>query len=725
MGIQGLLPLLKSIMVPIHVKDLEGCCVAVDTYSWLHKGALSCSTQLCKGLPTTRHIEYCMHRVNLLRHYGVKPILVFDGGILPMKIEQENKRARARKENLTRAREHESNGNSAAAYECYQKAVDISPSIALQLIQVLKQEDVSYIVAPYEADAQMTFLAVNRQVDAVISEDSDLIPFGCPRIIFKMDKYGQGVEFQQSRLHQNKEINFSGFTKQMLLEMCILSGCDYLQSLPGMGLKRAHALITKFKSHDKIIKHLRYTTVCVPPGYEESFRKAIMTFQHQRVYNPDNENIVYMSHVSDDPGYALDFLGPLIPQHIAKGIAKGELDPFTQMPFQEERASSEGVLQKISEFRKSKLESGKKKLDLPVQKNVLTKYFCFASLEAKRTFRVPRKSPISSPKDISNPNIKEDCHLDVASCDMNCSAASPIDSDKVEKPPPKSAVESDLSDEVRLSESGSPDLVDGSPGHTLLLKLGDSTVLPSQALLKQCKGKTMVENKRPVVRSSYFKKKLVTKDDQTDRQERLLLNDFANDSCGNIALKTSCNSNTENRNVIMKSPDIQLCLMDKNNQDEKLGFVVEDDQFNDARKGIFLEGFNSEDGYPNNRSTKRKSSSDDFLEKENIGFKHTRTSAQNLDNTIMEEMKPEEAKFGSDISHLNHYCNIAERSMERFASMISSFRFSSSGSRASGLRAPLRDIRKSCPSRPTVDMDFNQFAYVPSNQKTVLGSRRH
>lgn len=35
-----------------------------------------------------------MHRVNLLRHYGVKPILVFDGGLLPMKIEQENKRAR-------------------------------------------------------------------------------------------------------------------------------------------------------------------------------------------------------------------------------------------------------------------------------------------------------------------------------------------------------------------------------------------------------------------------------------------------------------------------------------------------------------------------------------------------------------------------------------------------------------------------------------------------------
>lgn len=50
--------------------------------------------------------------------------------------------------------------------------------------KVLKQENVSYIVAPYEADAQMTFLAVSQQVDAIITEDSDMIPFGCPRVSY-------------------------------------------------------------------------------------------------------------------------------------------------------------------------------------------------------------------------------------------------------------------------------------------------------------------------------------------------------------------------------------------------------------------------------------------------------------------------------------------------------------------------------------------------------------
>ena len=50
------------------------------------------------------------------------------------------------------------------------------------MLKVLKKENVYYVVAPYEADAQMTFLAVSKQVDAVITEDSDLIAFGCPRV---------------------------------------------------------------------------------------------------------------------------------------------------------------------------------------------------------------------------------------------------------------------------------------------------------------------------------------------------------------------------------------------------------------------------------------------------------------------------------------------------------------------------------------------------------------
>lgn len=64
-----------------------------------------------------------------------------------------------------------------------------------------------------------------------------------------------------------------------------------------------------------------------------------------------------------------------------------------------------------------------------------------------------------------------------------------------------------------------------------------------------------------------------------------------------------------------------------------------------------------------------------------------------------EEEKAQEGKFGCDISHLGRYSDIAEQSMEKFVSVISSFRYNSSGSRASGLRAPLKDIKNNCMRR--------------------------
>jgi 5'-3' exonuclease len=44
---------------------------------------------------------------------------------------------------------------------------------------------IEILVAPYEADAQLTLLARNGHVAAVISEYSDLLVYGCPEVLFK------------------------------------------------------------------------------------------------------------------------------------------------------------------------------------------------------------------------------------------------------------------------------------------------------------------------------------------------------------------------------------------------------------------------------------------------------------------------------------------------------------------------------------------------------------
>jgi exonuclease-1 len=94
MGINGLLPVLKPITQAKHISAYAGNSVAVDGYSWLHKGVYACSTELCLGQPTTKHIQFCINRVELLRRHGVEPVLVFDGGKLPSKDQEESNRSR-------------------------------------------------------------------------------------------------------------------------------------------------------------------------------------------------------------------------------------------------------------------------------------------------------------------------------------------------------------------------------------------------------------------------------------------------------------------------------------------------------------------------------------------------------------------------------------------------------------------------------------------------------
>ena len=54
--------------------------------------------------------------------------------------------------------------------------------MALALIRELRSRSIDYIVAPYEADAQLAFLDKENLVDAIITEDSDLFVFGCRRV---------------------------------------------------------------------------------------------------------------------------------------------------------------------------------------------------------------------------------------------------------------------------------------------------------------------------------------------------------------------------------------------------------------------------------------------------------------------------------------------------------------------------------------------------------------
>ncbi|CAM8900394.1 unnamed protein product [Rhodiola kirilowii] len=748
MGIQGLLPLLKSIMVPIHIKELEGSCVAVDTYSWLHKGALSCSTDLCKGIPTTRHIDYCMFRVNLLRHHGVKPVMVFDGGLLPMKGDQENKRARSRKENLACAIEHEADGNSTAAFECYQKAVDISPAIAYELIQVLKRENVCYVVAPYEADAQLTFLAITKQVEAVITEDSDLIPFGCPRIIFKMDKFGQGVQFHKSMLQRNKDISFMGFSQQMVLEMCIMSGCDYLQSLPGMGLKKAHALIKKFKSYDKAIKHLRYSNVTIPPMYEESFKKAIWTFQYQPIYDPTIEDIVHLTELPQNMDNDLDFLGPyplsdiyiygcitLMPQHVAKGVAVGDLDPFTKLPFQ---STSQRDLRRLTRS----IASRTKKLQLPPQRNLLTNYMKVVLDDSKHSVGDSKEQ---YPSMLHSTRVILPCRNKSMLKEQESKKPMDVVGSKVRAENQKPVVRSsyfqtkmagqDSGQHAGQKVCGADDVAIDNYKNDMLLVTDDVTMDEGELgrhLVKDCAAidtgeKGMIKGKDDSSMVRCEDKSIQCASSEISLKSAL------------PKLKAAFSSSiksTENGKPVTRSAYFQRTKVSASDHktEREMATPFEDEFAYSAQTNTGSDDTAAENFFGSQLKRKVSSEDDNNAVCDSYATLHGNTKwkkaainvPQECDTTLTNNPlagpNHEEGKFGCNISHLDKYEDISGKS---FHSLTWSFKFNSSGSRASGLRAPLKDIRNIFKNRPTATVaDISKFSFVPSKAKITWKPHR-
>ena len=123
------------------------------------------------------------------------------------------------------------------------EAIDITPEMANCFINILKQQKIEFYVAPYEADAQLAHLYLTGRASLIITEDSDLLPFGAKKCFFKMDRNGVGTEVDMDDMAQVSDYDFKKFTDDMFLTMCIFAGCDYLESIKGIGMKKAYKLI--------------------------------------------------------------------------------------------------------------------------------------------------------------------------------------------------------------------------------------------------------------------------------------------------------------------------------------------------------------------------------------------------------------------------------------------------------------------------------------------------
>ncbi|ODV85369.1 hypothetical protein CANARDRAFT_28166 [[Candida] arabinofermentans NRRL YB-2248] len=373
MGVTGLLPALKSIQEPCTLERYRGKTLAVDTYAWLHKAAFSCSMDIVMEKPTKAYVNYVLKRLDAFKHYQITPYMVFDGDYLPTKANTELERATKRTEYKRLAIEAINCNDKKAAFGYFQKACDISPNMAKTLIDEFKVRGIKYLVAPYEADSQMVYLEKIGLVDGIISEDSDLLVFGCKTLITKLNDKGECIEVKRENFKNVKSNAIGAFNDEQMRLMAAISGCDYTKGINGVGVLKAIQFIKRFMTYQRVMMGIKFEgKLSIPTTFDEEFKKATIAFKHQIVFNPLTKTPEYLTPLPEDfqesEEYLLSCTGKFLEVETHQGIANGDLDPFTKLPLISRELS---VMENGANGAKRSMSSPVMQQRAPSQKNTL------------------------------------------------------------------------------------------------------------------------------------------------------------------------------------------------------------------------------------------------------------------------------------------------------------------------------------------------------------------
>lgn len=341
MGVGNLIGFVNNATTVTHISenDLPKSIAAVDVSHWIYKACYSCPEALYHRTNMVQVykviLNFIEERVQMLKYHDVQLIFVFDGMKLPAKQITHQKRAAQKAEARLLVEKLLAQNNSQEARKHMFQCVEIKFDVVQQVIDYCKREGIKYYVAPYEADAQLAFLNNNNLCDYVITEDSDLILYGCNKIVYKLEKDGKCVLYERSRLGRcfglaDTQVDFVKFRR-----MCILSGCDYLKNLHGVGLQTAKKFFLMTRQDNlrlllpKLATYLKKKELAgkVTEEYIQGFINAETTFKHHIVYDPTNQTLRPLEpyprgHSSSDYPMA----GKRFHSVMAKDLVKGLID---------------------------------------------------------------------------------------------------------------------------------------------------------------------------------------------------------------------------------------------------------------------------------------------------------------------------------------------------------------------------------------------------------------
>ena len=345
--------MIECIREDVHIASLKHKTLAIDGYAFLHRGAHTCATELARGEPTEGYVRWFMRKLAKLHRYEIRAIIVFDGRALPAKSETNATRRAEREANKLKGDQLYREGRFEEARDAYAAAIRVTPEMVAEVCAAVARQfprdDVRCIVAPYEADPQIGYLAQTGAIDGAIAEDSDLFLHGVPLVIRCFDrrrsKRSEMPGPDRAFAYRRRDIfnrrcgttGFEGINDREFVLACCLAGCDYADSVDGVGIKKALKYVQQYREVSPVLDALQ-RDFDVPKDYAARLERALLTFGHQTVLDEALGTTRHLAPLSEDArarhGGAPDFLGAPLESDVAVAIGRCEIHPLTLEPFQ-------------------------------------------------------------------------------------------------------------------------------------------------------------------------------------------------------------------------------------------------------------------------------------------------------------------------------------------------------------------------------------------------------
>jgi len=244
------------------IKDYYGKTLGIDCNLMIYKVVLAVRMSgydlKNDGIIVT-HIHGILQKLVSFKKHDIKAIFVFDG--VPPDLKADTLKNRKKIWDSLNLKYEQAKSQDEKKRYYYHKS-DITVLEIFEVMEIIKIFGFPVIESEVEADITLAGLSRQGKIDAIVTDDLDILVFGGDNIL-KGFSVAEKKKFQEISLH--RFLKDAGLTQDQLIDIAILIGCDYCPKAKKVGPVTAYKLI---KENDNIYNVVKRRLAWIPTNFK-------------------------------------------------------------------------------------------------------------------------------------------------------------------------------------------------------------------------------------------------------------------------------------------------------------------------------------------------------------------------------------------------------------------------------------------------------------------------